>query len=144
MQGIKSAISALAVHPTETKLAIAGADGFILLWDYMKKSDPIHNYENLKQEKNDKNQDFRYFTCMEFSSSTNELLMAQYNGEIKVCDAETLTFKKLNSPLKVSETNPKAFATQMVFSSDGKYFSVCDNMCSVLLFKHSHYQNDPA
>lgn len=48
MQGIKSAISALAVHPTETKLAIAGADGFILLWDYMKKIELIHNYEQMK------------------------------------------------------------------------------------------------
>jgi hypothetical protein len=41
MSGLKSGISAIAVHPTRTMLAIAGGEGFIILWDYVKKSDPI-------------------------------------------------------------------------------------------------------
>lgn len=41
MHGLKSSISAIAVHPTRTLLAIAGAEGFIILWDYVKKGDPI-------------------------------------------------------------------------------------------------------
>jgi len=41
MHGLKSTISAIAVHPTRTLLAIAGGEGFIILWDYVKKGDPI-------------------------------------------------------------------------------------------------------
>lgn len=41
MHGLKSSISAIAVHPTRTLLAIAGGEGFIILWDYIKKGDPI-------------------------------------------------------------------------------------------------------
>lgn len=76
MHGIKSAISAIAVHPTQPYLAIAGADGFILLWNYLKKGDPISNYENFNKDKSDKNTDFRYFTCMEFTPGGNEILVA--------------------------------------------------------------------
>jgi len=36
MSGITSAVSAIAVHPTDSTLAIAGSRGFILLWDYLK------------------------------------------------------------------------------------------------------------
>lgn len=32
--GLKSSISAIAVHPKKPILAIAGAEGFVLLWDY--------------------------------------------------------------------------------------------------------------
>ena len=48
MSGITSSVSAIAVHPTESTLAIAGSRGFILLWDYLKKpkGDPSHgNYK---------------------------------------------------------------------------------------------------
>lgn len=41
MHGLKSNISAIAVHPKKSILAIAGAEGFIILWDYIKKGDPI-------------------------------------------------------------------------------------------------------
>lgn len=58
-------------------------------------------------------------------------------------DAETVKFKKLNTPLKVSENNTKAHATQLVVTHDGKYFACCDNDCSVLLFKKDHFNGDP-
>jgi WD40 repeat protein len=49
--GLKSSISAIAVHPTRTILAIAGYEKFILLWDYQKKGDPIlNNYELFRKE----------------------------------------------------------------------------------------------
>lgn len=41
MHGLKSNIAAIAVHPKKSILAIAGAEGFIILWDYIKKGDPI-------------------------------------------------------------------------------------------------------
>ena len=50
MAGIASGICGIAVHPKETILAIAGAEGFVLLWDYHKKGDPISNYENYKKD----------------------------------------------------------------------------------------------
>lgn len=77
MHGIKSSISAIAVHPIQTMLAIAGADGFILLWDYIKKGDPISNYENFnKENKESKSSDFKYFTAIEFTPDGTELLCA--------------------------------------------------------------------
>ena len=29
------------MHPKKPLLAIAGAEGFIIIWDYIKKGDPI-------------------------------------------------------------------------------------------------------
>jgi len=112
MHGIKSSISAIAVHPTKSILAIAGADGFILLWDYIRKGDPISNYENFNKEKQEnKGIDFKYFTAIEFTPDGNEILIAQHNGDIKVMDSETVQFKKLNTPLKISERSTKSYAT---------------------------------
>ena len=112
MHGIKSNVSAIAVHPFKTLLAIAGADGFILLWDYIKKGDPISNYENFGKEKQDKRSGFRFFTCIEFTPDGNEILVAQHNGDIRVMDAETVQFKKMNTPLKLSErSHIKSHAT---------------------------------
>jgi len=50
MSGIQSSISAISVHPKDSILAIAGSEGFILLWDYLKRGDPISNYENFRKE----------------------------------------------------------------------------------------------
>lgn len=95
MHGIKSKLSAISIHPRETLLAIAGADGFVLLWDYMKKGDPISNYEyfgkDRDKEKDKKFEEFQYFTCIEFvPPNGDEILLSTHNGEIKVMDAATL------------------------------------------------------
>ena len=135
MHGIKSPVSAIAVHPKKSLLAIAGADGFILLWDYLKKSDPIQNFVHFQENKGT---DFKYFTAIEFASEGDEILVAQHNGEIKVMDSETVKFRSLSTPLKLSERHNKSYATQMVVTDDGKYFAVCDNNCSVSLFKKDH------
>lgn len=142
MHGIKSSISAIAVHPHKTKLAIAGADGFILIWDYIRKDDIKPNYQFFNQDKQDK-QDFRFFTCMEFTPDGSEILVAVYTGDIKVMDADKGEFKTLNPPLKLSERHSKNYATQMIVTHDGKYFACCDNECSVLLFKKDHLNGDP-
>jgi WD40 repeat protein len=39
MHGFESSIAAIAVHPKKTTLAIAGAEGFIILWDYAKRTE---------------------------------------------------------------------------------------------------------
>lgn len=50
--GIKSSISAISIHPKRTVLAIAGYDGFVLLWDYVKKEYLNYglNFEFMKKE----------------------------------------------------------------------------------------------
>ena len=104
MSGIQSSISAVAVHPRASILAIAGSEGFILLWDYVKKGDPIRNYELYKKEEpSQKNQEAKVFTNIVFNDDGTELLVAQHNGEIKIMDAQTGAFKKLTSPLKTSD-----------------------------------------
>ena len=40
MVGVKSSISAIAVHPHKPLLAIACSEGFVLIYDYMQKGDP--------------------------------------------------------------------------------------------------------
>ena len=40
MHGLRSSVSAIAVSPVDTILAVAGGEGFIILWNYVKKGDP--------------------------------------------------------------------------------------------------------
>ena len=54
MHGIRSSISAIAVHPTKSLLAIAGAEGFIILYDYMQKEQKLHQYEAYTKEAREK------------------------------------------------------------------------------------------
>ena len=54
MNGIKSSISAIAVHPHKSLLAIAGAEGFILIYDYMTKDQKLHQYEQYTKEAREK------------------------------------------------------------------------------------------
>lgn len=90
MHGIKSAISAIAVHPRLPILAIAGEAGFILLWDYIKKGDTTSNYEYfIKEDKENKKEEHKIFTRVEFTIDGKEILVAQTNGEIKIMDSET-------------------------------------------------------
>ena len=142
MHGIKSAISAIAVHPRQPILAIAGAEGFILLWDYLKKGDAISNFEYFrKEDSNNKNPDGKIFTRIEFTTDGSEILVAQTNGEIKILDSQTGHWKKLNSPLKTSDRKGYPI-TQMIMSEDGKYMAVCDTNRCVCLFKKDHLHND--
>ena len=105
MSGIQSGICGISVHPKDSILAIAGAEGFVLLWDYIKKGDPIHNFEVHKEkEPTHKSADGRIFTAIEFTPDGQEILVAQYNGEIKIMDSATGHFKKLNTPLRTSDS----------------------------------------
>ena len=112
MVGIKSSISAIAVHPHKSLLAIAGAEGFIIIYDYMQKGDPkIHQYEQYtkdtrekkveqapsqgakgkkgeesaadqKNDEKEKSQRNKVFTTLEFTPQGDELLVGQANGII--------------------------------------------------------------
>jgi hypothetical protein len=50
MHGLKSSVSAIAVHPKRTILAIAGHEKFVLFWDYQKKVVLLNNYELFRKE----------------------------------------------------------------------------------------------
>jgi len=102
MSGIPSAISAIAVHPRENIIAIAGTKGFIYLWDYVKKGEPQGNFEYYIKEDH-KNTDGNIFTAIEFTPDGTEILVAQYNGEIKIMDSMTGEWKKMNTALKTSD-----------------------------------------
>ncbi len=54
----------------------------------MKKGDPISNYDFFKKEDAvGKNSDGKIFTAVEFTPDGYEILVAQYNGEIKIMDS---------------------------------------------------------
>ena len=137
MVGIKSSISAIAVHPHKSLLALAGAEGFIIIQDYMQKGDPkIQQYEqytkdtrekkgepqasqdkNAKGKKGDgdpaadkkeeKSAANKLFTTLEFTPDGDELLVGQSNGIIKIIDPETGKYKELAQPLKLSDDEAK-------------------------------------
>ena len=140
--GIQSSISTISVHPTQSILAIAGSEGFILLWDYLKRGDPISNYENFRKEES-KGAGNKIFTAIQFTPDGTEILVASYNGEIKIMDAQTGQFKKLNAPLKTSDRKGYPI-TRLTISKDGKYFAVCDTNRSVCLFKKDYLPIDTA
>ena len=50
MHGLTSGACSLAVHPTKPILAITGAEGWVMLWDYEKKSDLVSNMEKWQAE----------------------------------------------------------------------------------------------
>jgi WD40 repeat protein len=124
--GLKSAVSAIAVHPTKPLLAIAGQEGFVLLWDYMKREDPILNNYDLyqkKEEVKDGNKDTysqskSVFTTMTFTPDGSELLIGRSNGFIEVMDPITGKYIKLTMPLKITE-NKVSPITGLIVSRDG-------------------------
>lgn len=106
---MRSSISAIAVSPVDTILAIAGGEGYIILWNYVKKGDPIaHHYGNYnkatrekpkvdkegkKEEGNgdgkrrvDRN---KLYTAIAFTPDGTELIVCQSDGIIKVMDMKT-------------------------------------------------------
>jgi WD40 repeat protein len=118
--GLKSAICAIAVHPKRSILAIAGAEGFVLLWDYVKKGEPIfHNYEFYpKEEIKNKEKREQVFTTMTFTPDGEELLIGQHNGLIQVMDPNTGYYKKLTTQLRTTE-NKQCPITGLIVSNDG-------------------------
>ena len=69
-------MSAIAVHPKKSILAIAGSEGFVLLWDYVKKGDKLlDNYEYFRRD-HTKDKDSKVsFTSMAFTPDGDELLI---------------------------------------------------------------------
>lgn len=98
--GLKSAVKAIAVHPREPILAIAGQERFVLFWNYLQKGDPYrHNYE-LFRKGDDSSKDkeggkgAQTFTTMVFTPEGDELLIGQSNGVIQVMDVASGHYKK--------------------------------------------------
>jgi len=109
MSGLRSGVIGIAVHPTEPILAIAGGEGFVQLWNYKealypkKENNPINNFECYDKEDTSKIEGGKYFTAIEFTPDGREVLVAQYNGEIKIMDSSTGEFLKLNTAPKTSD-----------------------------------------
>lgn len=127
--GLKSSITAIAVHPKKPILAIGGAEGFVLLWDYQKKGDPLfHNYEFIPKDdpkQKERKEGQQEFTCMAFTPDGEELLIGMQNSSIQVMDTTTATYKKFTTNLFASE-NKGSGITGIVVSNDGQYFATMD------------------
>jgi hypothetical protein len=52
MHGLTSGACSVAVHPYKPILAITGAEGWVMLWDYEKKQDLVSNMERWHKEIN--------------------------------------------------------------------------------------------
>jgi len=90
MHGLTSGACSLAVHPYKPILAITGAEGWVMLWDYEKKSDLVSNMERWHKDINRESGTpaNRVFTASEFTPDGSELLIAQVDGEIAIIDTK--------------------------------------------------------
>ena len=144
--GLRSSIAAIAVSPVDTILAIAGKEGYIILWNYIKKGDPIaHNYANYsggnrgsgKDAKKKDGNKARY-TCITFTPDGSELIVCDAAGEIKVMDMKTSQFKESSAGIKVSEKQGNYCIQQVEMCNDGPYFATADVSRGVSLFKKDY------
>lgn len=138
MTGIKSAISAIAVHPKKKLIAAAGSEGFIVFWDYEKCGELVFNqYEhfNPKERENTRDRDENggekqgpqaFFTAMCFTPNGDDLLVGDYKGVIRIVDPTNAEYKKTSMELKTSDSDHGKFLTYMKVSEDGKYFATAD------------------
>lgn len=152
MHGIKSSISAIAVHPKRSIIAAAGSEGFIIMWDYLKRGEVIaQQFEEYKSKDtgrddkgvNDKKTDKDgkekkdkgpIYTCLEFTPDGTELLVGHYKGYIHIVDPQTGQFKEQTQELVTSETEGRKLK-KIIVNSDGRYFATCDTRNCVCLFK---------
>jgi len=109
MSGLRSGVIGVSVHPYEPILAIAGGEGFVQLWNYKdalypkNQNNPINNFEYYRKEDPNKIEGGKFFTAIEFTPDGTEILVPCYNGEIKIMDAQSGEFKKVNTPPKTSD-----------------------------------------
>ena len=170
--GIKSPVSAIAVHPTMSVIAVATDDGFIGIYDY------LNNFENksylpipMEEKKDDKagGKDekpkakahmtpeeraalreklakSRLITCMEFTPIDGDLLVCLNTGEIKLVDGQDFKLVPMTQPLRVTEEqnikDSQNAIKQITVTQDGKYFATSDIRNTVCLFKYGHYNDD--
>ena len=132
MDGIKSPISCLAVHPTKPLLAIGGYEGFILLWNYMRQKFELHNYKYIEGDEP---------RTMVFTPSGDELIVGQTKAIINILDPNDQLKKKTPQPLKASENKFSAI-NQIVVSDCGEYFASMDADRCVCLFRKG--RSDPS
>jgi len=81
MVGLKSKVSGISVSPIvqDSMMAVAGSEGYVILWDYNDKVDMQSNFTEYTTGKS-------VFTVCEFTRDGHELLVATTTGEIKIMD----------------------------------------------------------
>ena len=161
MRGLKSAISAIAVHPTMPYLAVAQDDGWVgiyhyendfnlVLYDDITKKDKKSNEKAIIPDKAPKLGDARdgkpprrrLITCMEFTPD-GELLIALSKGKIEVMRMDDKLQDEYPSDLAVSDKRSTDAIKQLIVSADGRYFACSDSNNCVNLYKKDHLNGDP-
>lgn len=160
MRGLKSAISAIAVHSSRPYLAVAQDDGWIGIYDYENDFQLII-YDDItkKDKKNDKAiipdkvpkmgdakdgkiPRKRLITCMEFTPE-GELLIALWKGKIEVMSIEQgKLLDEYPADLAVSDQRSTDSIKQLIVSPDGKYFACSDSNNCVNLYKKDYLNGD--
>ncbi len=72
-------MAAITLHPIDPILAIAGSEGYVLLWNYIEKETILHHYVNMEKEEP---------TTMMFTPDGMELLIGTTNATVLVLDYE--------------------------------------------------------
>ena len=161
MHGLRSSVSAIAVSPVDTILAVAGSEGYIILWNYVKKGDPqAYNFGSYNRAARDKPKakdadaqgpkrdaegrrildKNKLFTTIDFTPDGTELIICQNDSLLNVMDLKTAKFKDLTMQLSVVDTSKQkpSYITQLVMCNDGPYFACSDSNRCVSLFKKEY------
>jgi len=96
------------------------------------------------KEKKEKKHAEPIFSCLEFTPDGSDLLVGHWSGLITVVDPLNGAYRKLSQSLTTSENNNGRGLSQLVVSSDGKYFATCDLNNCISLFKKDHLHGDPS
>lgn len=130
------------MHPKKPILAIAGEEGSIILWDYIKKVEislQMEKYTPSNKTSDGKkgskeSESNKLFSVIEFTPDGSELLIGQTNGTICVLDPITARYKRPLQPLQVSYDKSPA-VKHLVVSEDGQYFATSDTHNGIGIFK---------
>ena len=134
---VNAAVSAIAVHPKDPIIAIAGAPGYLRFFDYVKKEFGKYNekhfnkdhpsvkgYSERKEGQPPSKDEREIFTCVEFTVDGLECLVAKTGGNIEIIDVKSGEWKSPKVPLVVSDSNSDGKRSdlvikQLIVSPDG-------------------------
>lgn len=132
VEGLRKSVVALAAEPTGPHAILSCRNGAVYKWrigtTYLDK---------MKEFSDDK----EWVSCMAFSSEGRYLAAGTSQGSIYVKKNDQEGFD--SAPLMVSHKK-KSFCEKLVFSPDGQYFAVKDDLHCVTLFRLGHKYDDPA
>lgn len=138
LDSVKKSIKCIAVNPNiqDPYLAVAGEDGFFMMWNYETKESMPIDYQDGSVEP----------TCMEYTPDGQCLIVGYATGLVRFLELDMEDNEQVHSRIrlknaqvagKTSEKNPKKL-TGITVAQDSLHFATMDAGCGVCLFKKDY------